>query len=163
MKVMERIKKHNDPAAMTQWGKRHYNEEEDYGKSLEYFTKAAELGDVEAHFCLGGTYYRGKGVEKDEKKAVYHLEQAAIGGHPGARGFLANYEVDNGRVKRAAEHLIINANLGDDDALKCLKEFFVQGIVTKDEYAAALRGHQAAVDATKSAEREKAEEAERNG
>ncbi|KAK1746749.1 Sel1-like repeat family protein [Skeletonema marinoi] len=30
-------------------------------------------------------YYEGQGVEKDKKKDVYHLEQAAIGGHPNAR------------------------------------------------------------------------------
>ena len=37
-----------------------------------------------------------------------------------------------------------------------VKEGFKGGIVSKDEYAAALRGYQPAVDATKSAGREKA-------
>ena len=36
---------------------------------------------------------------------------------------------------------------------------FVQGVASKEEYAAALRGYQAAVNETKSAERDKAEEA----
>ena len=27
----------------------------------------------------------GEGVEKDEGKAIYHLEEAAMGGHPRAR------------------------------------------------------------------------------
>ena len=35
----------------------------------------------------------------------------------------------------------------------------MRGIVSKEDYAAALRGHQAAVDATKSTQREKAEKA----
>jgi DNA-binding GntR family transcriptional regulator len=35
---------------------------------------------------------------------------------------------------------------------------FVDGIVSKEDYAAALRGHQAAVDATKSKQRDAAEE-----
>jgi TPR repeat protein len=148
---MERVKK-NDPVSMRHMGKRYYNEE-DYGKSLEYWTKAAELGDVEAQFCLGGMYYRGK----DMKKAIYHLEQAAIGGHTSARGLLATYEKNNGRPERAAKHLIINANLGCDVSVKMIKDLFVQGIVSKDEYAAALRAYQAAVNETKSAEREKAE------
>jgi TPR repeat protein len=108
-------------------------------------------------------YFDGNGVDKDENKAVYHLEQGAIGGHPRARGLLAEHEMQNGRFERGAKHLIINANLGCDISLEVIKEFFVQGIVSKEGYAAALRAHQAAVDATKSAEREKAEEDERNG
>jgi TPR repeat protein len=153
---MKRIKKHNDPVAMTHMGKEH-DREGDYGKALEYYTKAAELGDVEAHGCLGRLYYEGRGVEKDVKKAVYHLEQAAIGGQPFSRGYLAVYKESNGRLERAAKHYIIAANLGFEPSLKWIKELFVEGIVSKDEYAAALRGYQAAVNETKSAEREKAE------
>jgi tetratricopeptide (TPR) repeat protein len=158
-RVMERIKK-NDPVAMTDMGKTHLHKG-DYGKAFEYFTKAAELGDVAAHGSLGTLYENGNGVEKDEKKAVYHWEQAAMGGHVGARGLLASYEEKNGRFERAVKHHIIAANLGYDNSLKAIKELFVEGIVSKDDYAAALRGYQAAVDATKSAEREE-EEAIRN-
>ncbi len=153
--VMERVNKH-DPAAMTHMGK-HHDKEGDYGKALEYWTKAAELGHVEANYCLGSLYYQGQGVEKDVKKAVYHLEQAAIGGHPGARGVLAVHEIKNGRMERAAKHFIINANLGCDISLQQVKDLFGKGVVSKDEYADALRGYQAAVDATKSAEREEGE------
>ena len=159
--VMERIKK-NDPAAMTQMGARH-KMEGNYGKALEYWTKAAELGDVDARCRLGLLYYNGIGVEKDGPRGKHHLEQAAIGGHPDARGILATHEMNNGRVERAARHYIIAANLGHDISLKDIKDLFVKGIVSNDHYAAALRGHQAAVDATKSAERENAEKATKNG
>jgi tetratricopeptide (TPR) repeat protein len=155
--IMKRIKKHNDPVAMTEMGKTHYHEG-DYGKALEYWTKAAELSDAAAHSCVGILYFKGDGVEKDMKKAVYHWEQASIGGHPQARGYLAGYEFENGRFERAAKHYIIAANLGCDNSLKAIKDLFVEGIVKEEEYAAALRGYQAAVDATKSAGREKAEE-----
>jgi hypothetical protein len=154
--IMERVKK-NDPVAMIQMGKNHYHEG-DFGKAVEYYTKASELGGVSGHCCLGNMYYFGDGVEKDEKKAVYHWEQAAIGGHHVARASLADFEMENDRPKRAVKHYIINANLGDDPSLKCIKDLFIQGIVSKEEYAAALRAHQAAVDATKSSEREKQEE-----
>ncbi len=154
-RVMERIKK-NDPVAMSQMGRRHQRKGE-YGKASEYYTKAAELGDLDAHACLGTLYHKGEGVEKNEKKAVCLWEQAAIGGQPHARALLANYEMKNGRFERARKHLIIAANLGCDTSLKAVKSFFIKGIVSKDEYAAALRGHQAAVNETKSAEREKAE------
>jgi TPR repeat protein len=162
--IMKRIKKHNDPVAMAHMGTKHHYKGE-YEKALPYYTKAAELGDPAAHFCLGGMYYRKEGVERDMKKAVYHLEQAAIGGHPDARYLLADHELRIGRPDRAVKHFIIAANLGSDLALKCIKDLFVQGqgIVSKEEYAAALRGHQAAVDATKSTGREKAEVARKLG
>jgi len=80
-RIMARVKK-NDPVAMAQMGKKHYGQG-DYGKAAEYWTTAAELGDVEANAFLGGRmYYDGRGVEKDKKKAIYHLEQAAIGVTP---------------------------------------------------------------------------------
>ena len=126
-------------------------------------TKATELGGMEAHACLATLYAEGQGVEKDEKKEIYHLEEAAIGGHPFARWLLADYEDKNGRMERAKKHLIIGANLGCDFSLQQIKDFFVKGIISKEEYAAALLGHQAAVDATKSAERDEAEEAIKNG
>jgi hypothetical protein len=65
--------------------------------------------------------------------------------------------MENGRFERAAKHFIIAANLGSEDSLKLIKFLFVQGIVSKEQYAAALRGYQSAVNETKSAEREKAE------
>jgi tetratricopeptide (TPR) repeat protein len=157
--VMERVKK-NDPVAMIHVGKRHYSEG-DYGKALEYYTKAAELGYVTARCGLGNLYYQGLGVEKDEKKAVYLLELAAIGGHANARAFLALNEKKNGRMERAAKHFIIAANLGHDNSLQQVKALFVQGIVSKEDYAAALRGHQAAVNETISAERVIGETVER--
>jgi TPR repeat protein len=53
-------------------------------------TKAAELGDVAAHHSLAIMYHHGHGVEKDEKKKIYHWEEAAIGGHSWARHCLGN-------------------------------------------------------------------------
>jgi len=55
-------------------------------------------------------------VLKKTKKALYHIEQAAIGGHTAARGLLAVHELNNGRFERAAKHYIIAANLGCDEA-----------------------------------------------
>jgi tetratricopeptide (TPR) repeat protein len=159
--VMERVKK-NDPVAMGYMGIEHLAEG-NYGKALEYFAKAAELGDVKAHCSLGMLYYEGFGVEKDKKKAIHHYEQAAIGGHTWARVYLARDEMKNNRFDRAARHYIIAANLGCDSSLQCTKDLLVQRIVSEEEYAAARRGYQAAVDETKSAGREAAEEAERNG
>ena len=55
------------------------------------------------------------------------------------------------------KHFIISANLGYDGAIELLKREYTEGKVSKEDFAAALRAHQAAVDATKSPQR-KAEE-----
>jgi TPR repeat protein len=55
------------------------------------------MGDVEAHFYLSVMYRKGEGVEKDKKKGLHHLEQAAIGGDPDARYNLGCVEEENGK------------------------------------------------------------------
>ncbi len=149
--LMKRVKA-NDPVAMRQMGCI-CDEEGDYGGAFEYWTKAAALGDMMAHYNLSLMYSEGKGVEKDNKKKVYHLEEAAIGGHPDAR---FNLGCIKGNNERSVKHFIIAAKLGDDDALEAVKMGFSHGFVSKEEYAGALRGHQAAVDATKSEQRDEA-------
>jgi tetratricopeptide (TPR) repeat protein len=147
--------KANDPVALFNIGSKYYKER-DYEGAFEYYTKAAELGDMDAHYNLSTMYREGKGVEKDLKKEDYHLEEASIGGHPKARNNLGNHEGRNGRFDRAMKHWIIVAKLGYDDALHNVKVGFQRRVVSKEDYAAALRGHQAAVDATKSEQREEA-------
>ena len=149
---MERVKA-NDPLAMNIMGRKCYDEG-DHEEAFEYYTKAAGLGDIDAHFNLSNMYADGHGVERDQKKKVYHLEEAAIGGHPYARYNLGSHEIRNGRFDRALKHYIIAAKLGYDEALERVKEGFAGGFVKKEDFEAALRGHQAAVDATKSAQRE---------
>ena len=131
----------------------------DYFKAFEYCKKAADLGAVEAHYRVGILYGDGKGVEKDIGKEIYHLEEAAIGGHPEARFQLGCNEMDNQNVERAVKHWIIAATQGEDESIKALMDFFKEGFVKKEDLASALRAHQAAVDATKSPQREAAEQA----
>jgi TPR repeat protein len=57
----------NDPPAIRKLGGSYY-QKGDYRSAAEYFTKAAELGDVESHQLLSVAYHKGQGVEKDEKK-----------------------------------------------------------------------------------------------
>ena len=83
--------------------------------------KAAELGNAIAHYLLSILYDKGEGVKKDEKKVVFHLEQAAMGGNPFARNSLPKLETLNGRHDRAVKHNIIAAKLGEDCALESLK------------------------------------------
>ena len=155
-RLMKRVDA-NDPVAMREIGLERYHKG-DYMAALEYSAKAAALGDADAHFHLSTLYLFGLGVEKDEKKQKHHLEQAAIGGHPGARHNLALLEGRNCQHNRAAKHWIIAAKLGCDESLEAVKNLCKDGCVSKEDFAATLRGHHAAIEATKSPQREAAYE-----
>eukprot|EP00985_Skeletonema_marinoi_P006562 scaffold2836_cov95-Skeletonema_marinoi.AAC.8 len=154
--MMKRIEA-NDPAAMNQKGAQQYNKG-DYSSAFGYLTRATGLGNVEAHYGLAGMYLDGQGVEKDEKKEIHHFEEAAIGGHPTARCNLGCHEWDNCNIERAVKHWIIATNQGSDESIKALMDVYRSGMISKEELAATLRAHHAAVDATKSPQRDTAEE-----
>ena len=144
----------NDPAALCRHGANLCNKG-DYIAAFEYFTKSAELGDAQAHYRLAEIYCYGHGVEKDIGKKIHHMEEAAISGHPGARYNLGVHEWNNNdNAERAVKHWIIAATLGDNDSITDLIDAFKEGFMAKEDLAAALRAHKAAVDATKSPERE---------
>ena len=147
----------NDPNALRFEGGAQY-EKGEYQSAFEYFTKAAKLGNAQAHYRLSDMYYHGEGVEKDEGKGILHLEEAAIGGHPEARYNLGGVAWNNGDKEKAVKHFIIAATLGYDLAIKQLMGKYREGHVSKDDLDVALRAHKAAVDATKSPQRKKAEE-----
>ena len=154
-RTMKRIKA-NDPAALRHMGRRCYDKG-DYDSAFEYLTRAAELGDADAHCNLGLMYWEGKGVGKDEEKKVHHLETAAIGGHPLARDALAVIEERNGNMDRAVKHFIIAAKLGYDGSMKRLWKHYSDGNITKEDLDTTLRAHQAAIDEMKSEQRDAAE------
>ena len=52
-----------------------------WSKAVEFWSKAAELGSIDAYYDLGRAYQQGQGVEQDIKKAIRHYRIAAIGGH----------------------------------------------------------------------------------
>ena len=56
---------------------------------------------------------------------------------------------------------IIAANLGDNVSLKEIREEYAKEHFSKDDYLAALRAYQAALDATKSQQRNAAAEYKR--
>ena len=146
----------NDPEAMIQMSV-HYNNKGDYKKAFEFLTKAAKLGSMDAHFNLSRLYHDGQGVEKNKKKEFYHLEEAAIGGHPHARHNLGRVEESHGKMDRAVKHWIIAANMGCDKSLKKLTQLYRDRIISEEVFGTVLRGHKAAVDATKSPQRAVAE------
>ena len=84
------------------------------------------------------------------------MEKAAIDGHPGARYALAHMEWRDGRTERSVRHFIIAAKLGCELSMKALWGAFKDGNITKEDLDATLRAHKAALDATKSPQREAA-------
>ena len=148
------------------WGWRE-NWKEDYEAAFEYWSKAAALGDVEAHYQLSCLYYESlypngvavdeelidEGYKIDEKREYHHLTEAAIGGHFVARHDLGVREEINGRFDRAVKHFIIAAKLGYDPSLKSAQKLYKMELMSKDDFATALRGYQAAVEAAKSPQR----------
>ena len=152
--LMKRIEA-KDPHALCKLGLR-VLKNGDHEGAFKYWTKAAELGDAIAHFQLSVMFEKGEGVDKDETKEIYHLEEAAIAGHPDARFHLGAHDGNNGRFERAVKHFNIAASLGDDKSLQSLKKCYKEGLVSKEDFAAALRAHHAAIKATKSPNREMA-------
>ena len=159
--MMKRIEM-NDPIALSQEGLHQY-ETGDYISAFEYYSKAAKLGDAEAHYQLSLLYSDGHGVEKDKRKEIHHLEKAAIGGHPEARHNLGCREWDsNDNAERAVKHWIIAATQGVDESIEALMHAFQKGFVRKVDLASTLRSHRAAVDSMKSTQRRDAAKAYRS-
>ncbi len=154
---MKRIEA-NDPVAICSEASARYNRGE-YSSAIEYFTRAADLGDIQARYRLSMMYCDDFGVENDKEKYIHHAEKAAIAGHPGARYNLGRHEWGyNWNPERAVKHWIISATHGCNSSIKYLIDMFKKGFLTKEDLAVTLRAHHAAVDATKSPQRKEAED-----
>ena len=64
-------------------------------------------------------------------------------------------------MDRAVKHWTIAAKLGFDDSLKWIQKLYEDGCLSKDDFDSARLGHQTAIDATKSPQREEAAESEK--
>ena len=133
-----------------------YGLEQDMMKAVELYERAAELGLKEAHFSLGLLYDIGTDVEKDMAKAFRHYEAAAMCGEVRSRFNLGCMEYDAGNCDIALQHWVISATLGDEKSLNEVKPLFMNGLASKSDYAAALRGYQNAVEEMSSPDRDEA-------
>jgi uncharacterized protein len=59
------------------WG---YQARQNLPKALSLYLQAAQYGDTEAQFIVGGMYFKGVGTEKNQKEAFKWLYKAAIKG-----------------------------------------------------------------------------------
>ena len=59
-------------------------------------------------------------------------------------------------MDRAVKHYMIVAGAGCDDSLKGIRQLYLEGRATKDDFEKALRSHKEAKDEMKSDQREAA-------
>jgi len=129
---------------------------QNYAKALELWHRAGELGSASAYHGVGVAYRNGHGVEKDEKKAVYYWELAAMGGGVEARGLLGVRDLEAGNWNRALRHFKVAVKDGSSMSLTGIRAMYEDGHATKDDYAIALRSYQVYLDEIKSDQRDKA-------
>ena len=130
--------------------------QQDYKKGIELCLRAGELGCVRAYGNVAQIYDEGKGVEKDEKKATHYWELAAMGGGVFSRHNLGVWEAYAGNIDRAVKHWMISAVAGCDDSLEEIRQCFLRGHATKDDFETAQRAHKKAKDETRSDQRDAA-------
>jgi len=83
-------------------------------------------------------------------------ELAAIGGCAKARYNLGSIEAGAGNVNRALKHFMISIGGGKSDSLEFIKDLYLGGCATKEDYTKALRSYQTYLDEVKSAQRDEA-------
>jgi TPR repeat protein len=121
--IMKRVEA-NDPASICMLAT-HYHLgrggfQQDHAKSEELYSRAANLGCSESHFCIGVKYEKAG----DLKKAKFHFEAAAIAGHEMARFNLGVHEYNSVNIERAVKHWKIAASAGSYIAMHELRAFF---------------------------------------
>ena len=123
---------------------------QDCAKANELYLKAGELGCCDAYHNLGNSYYYGRGVATDMKKAKHYYELGAMNGSVQARYNLGCMEGEAGNRHLGIKHFILAARAGHEGSLNVVKKGFMKGWVTKDNYASTLRAYQNRTDEMKS-------------
>ena len=133
-----------------------YGFPQDYTKALEYWHRAGELGSFESFLNIGYAYNHGEGVEIDKKKANHYYEIAAMKGDETARHNLAAMEGRAGNMDQALKHFKIAVGGGYSKSLNNIKDMYLQGDATKEDYTKALRLYQSYLSEIKSPQRDEA-------
>jgi TPR repeat protein len=129
---------------------------QDYTKAFKLFLRAGELGYSMAYGSIGYAYQHGEGVEVDKKKAIHYWELAAMGGNVQSRHNLGVMEMEAGNTERASKHHTIAVRDGHADSLMEIKQLYLNGHATKEDYTKALKAYQDYLVEIKSVQRDKA-------
>ena len=133
--AMKRAQELGDPKAMTMLGELYGNAlgtKRDYNKAVEWYRRAADLGDREAMFALAMARMAGRGGgPANREEAAKWLASSAKLGEPKAAYNLALLYLDGQTfpqdVKRAAELLRVAADAGNPEAQYALATFYKEG------------------------------------
>lgn len=127
-------------------------------KAFDLWLKAAELGSPEAKSKISVLYMKGEGVAQDEKKGLWYMEMAALGGCMASRHNLGVFELKKRRnLNRALRHWMIAAGAGVDQSLERIESLLEYGLASWAEYDYAIRAHQKATIEANSKERDNAD------
>ena len=133
-----------------------YGYPQDHTEALELWHRAAELNHTPIYLNIGYAHNYGEGVEVDKEKATHYYELAAMGGCERARHNLGNNEGRGGNVDRALKHYMIAIRSGYSQSLEKIKEIYLEGCATKDDYMKALQSYQEYLGEIKSKQRDEA-------
>ncbi|EJK75984.1 hypothetical protein THAOC_02275 [Thalassiosira oceanica] len=95
----------------------------------------------------------GEGIPQDSAKALRQWERAATQGSVSARHNLGIHDWDQGNYERGVKHFLIAAKMGAKISLDSIKDMFVEGVASKEQYADALKGYQDSMEEMASSER----------
>jgi hypothetical protein len=132
-----------------------------YSAAMEWYKKAADLGNSNAEISIGLMYETGEGVERDYSKAKDWYEKAKTHGDTSADESLlrikkaeqdeAKNDEQNGTIASAGQHsdLAIEwyekaAALGDTNAELCIGNMYERGEGVKQDYSKAQEWYQKA-------------------
>ena len=99
-----------------------YGLPQDSVKAIEFWHKAGKCG----YNNVGHAYDNGDGVERDEKKAEYYFELAAMGGNVTARKNLGVAEYEAGNMDKALKHFMIAVRGGDTRPVKYIQQMYME-------------------------------------
>jgi len=158
MLILGQFSRENDPAEAMKWfeaaaakgsapamiesGLLYSNRRQpgDDRKGLEYFLRAASLGDRVAKYLAGECYYFGKGTQTDTAKAVEFLQEAAALGEPRAMDLLGSHYRRLRQFDRARKYYEDAAAAGYALSLSNLGVLYMngEGVQRSPEVAANL-------------------------
>lgn len=122
------------------YGRRYYDE------AIEWFEKAANQGNANAQYKLGYCYENGKGVAKDESKALSWYMKAGKQDHLNALTVIADYVYKNRITKDKVYWCEKGAKLGILKAQYLLAECYYNGKGVKQNSNTALEWYKKAKD-----------------
>ena len=117
-----------------------YGLPQDTQKAFELCLRAANLGHATACGSIAECYNTGDVVPIDTKKSRQYLRQSVQSGNLRSRHQLGAMEHNNSNYQKASRHWLLAAAAGDTESLEEIGKYYKLqlGVITQEEYAAAL-------------------------